>query len=216
MEPKDRKRFAARCLLPAAELYGKAPSDAVADVWWDALRPYDIEAVESAFRRHLVSPDTGQFMPKPADIVRMLAGTSEDAALVAWAKLDRAVRNPGCYASVVFDDPLIHRVVRDLGGWIRLGTKIDDEWPFVGREFQNRYRGFRSRNEAPEYPPRLIGIYEAENTVKGYMYTDVVLLGDVERAKLVAANGEFQPMIATRRLADVTTLKLLAGGRDVK
>jgi hypothetical protein len=97
MEPKDRKRFA-HCLLAASELYGKPVSESVTAIWWDALKAYDIGAVEVAFRRHFSNPDSGQFMPKPADIVRVVAGSSQDGAMVAWAKVDKAVRQVGPYA----------------------------------------------------------------------------------------------------------------------
>ena len=94
MQQPDRKRFAS-CLMACAEIYGKTLSDSVSAVWWDALKGYEIEAVEAAFGRHFRSPDVGQFMPKPADIIRMLAGTSLDGSMVAWSKVDKAVRTVG-------------------------------------------------------------------------------------------------------------------------
>jgi len=78
-------------------------------------------------RRHLMNPDTGQFLPKPADIVRMLGGRTLDRALMAWAKVDKAVRQIGTYESVVFDDALIHRVLHEMGGWVGMGQKTENE-----------------------------------------------------------------------------------------
>src|SRR5690242_16246489 len=91
MLPSDRKRFVV-CLTAAAELYGKPPSEAVIAMWWGALSIYEIDGVERAFQAHLADPDRGQFMPKPADIVRLLKGTSKDSSLVAWSSVDKAVR----------------------------------------------------------------------------------------------------------------------------
>jgi len=58
----------------------------VGRVWWTAMQPYDLAAVNDAMGRHCANPDTGQYLPKPADVVRMLQGSTQDSALVAWAK----------------------------------------------------------------------------------------------------------------------------------
>ncbi|MBB5271350.1 DUF6475 domain-containing protein [Quisquiliibacterium transsilvanicum] len=171
------------------DFYGKDLSEFALSVWWQAMRPFDLAAVRDAMSRHLVNPDTGQFMPKPADIVRMIGGRTVDAAQLAWSKVDAAVRRVGTYASVVFDDPLVHRVVDDMGGWIPLGRKSEDEWPFVAREFENRYRGYAMRQERPEYPSRLIGISEAANSRSGLPIADPVLIGAPEKARAVLARG---------------------------
>lgn len=199
MQLGDRKRFIA-CLTACAEVYGKPLSDAVLGIWWDALRAYEIDAVQEAIGRHLRNPDNGQFMPKPADIIRMLAGTSVDSAMVAWAKVDKAIRHVGPYASVTFDDPLIQRVLQDMGGWVQLGAKTDDEWPFIGNEFRTRYQGYKQRAEIPEYPPVLIGIAEADNVRRGLEHTDRVLIGDATKAAQVAAGGTARPAIGMQRV----------------
>lgn len=198
MEHTDRKRFAS-CLLAMSEIYGKPLSDAVVSVWWNALKAYSIEAVETAFQRHTQSPDVGQYMPKPADIIRMLAGTSNDAAMIAWAKVDKAVRRVGTYATVAFDDALIHRVVQDMGGWIALGTKDDEAWPFIGNEFRTRYQGYRSRAETPEYPTTLVGLAEAHNAKLGLRAPEPTLIGDADKARAVVAGGSDRPMIGFTR-----------------
>jgi hypothetical protein len=192
--PKDRERFML-CLLAAAELYGKPVSDGVSSVWWDALKGYDIGAIENAFRRHFGNPDSGQFMPKPADIVRIVGGSSQDGAMVAWSKVDKAVRQVGPYASVCFDDPLVNRVLHDMGGWIAFGQKTETEWPFVANEFRNRYIGYRQRGEVPDYPARLIGIAEADGARKGFAVPAPKLIGDSLRAQAVLDGGTSAPMI---------------------
>lgn len=215
MERTDRKRLA-HCLLAASELYGKSVSEPVADIWWNALRGYDIGAIEGAFQRHMTNPDTGQFMPKPADIVRIVAGTSQDGAMVAWAKVDKAVRTVGSYASVVFDDALIMRVLQDMGGWIALGTKSGDEWPFVANEFRTRYVGYRQRGEAPDYPSRLVGIAEADNVRRGLSRSEVTYIGDLRKAQQIGAAGSDKPALGITRMGDVAknVLKLVDGTKQ--
>ncbi|WP_050009352.1 DUF6475 domain-containing protein [Candidatus Glomeribacter gigasporarum] len=182
------------------DFYGKDLSRFTLSLWWCAMRPYDLAAVTDALNRHCVNPDTGQFLPKPADVVRMLGGSTQDAALIAWAKVDQAVRGVGPYQSVVFEDALIHRVLAEMGGWIPLGSKTEDEWPFVRNEFVNRYRGYRMRSETPDYPPVLIGLFEAQNRQSGYSVQPPVLVGDVEAAKRVMHGGTHQPLIGFTRM----------------
>jgi hypothetical protein len=159
------------------------------NVWWEAMRPYDFDAVSQALSRHSMNPDNGQFMPMPADVVRMLQGSTQDSALSAWAKVDKAVRHVGTYRSVVFDDPLIHVVLHDMGGWIAMGQKSEDEWPFVAKEFESRYRGFKARNEVPDYNRVLIGLADAQNQKEGFQTQAPMLIGNEARAKQVMLQG---------------------------
>lgn len=181
--------------------YRQDISDFAGSVWWEAMKPFDLAAVADALNRHCVNPDTGQFMPKPADVVKMLSGSSQDSAMVAWAKVDKSIRQVGTYASVVFDDPIIHRVLHDMGGWVALGTKSERDWPFVAKEFENRYRGYRIRNETPEYPKSLIGIAEAQNVQNGHKSDPPVLVGDARRAKQVLSGGTDKPMVGFERMS---------------
>ena len=194
MTPQDSKPFAT-LVGNVYAFYRQDYSVFAGKVWWEAMKPFDFTAVADAFNRHCVNPDAGQFLPKPADIVRMLQGSTQDAALVAWAKVDRAVRTVGTYRSVAFDDPLIHRVIAEMGGWVLVGGKSEDEWPFARNEFVNRYRGYRMRSETPEYPPHLIGVAEASNTRAGFEIEPPMLLGDVEKARAVLAGGTSAPLL---------------------
>lgn len=213
MIESDQKPFFA-LLADVYAFYRANFSDFAGRVWWIAMQPYDLLAVQDALGRHSVNPDTGQYLPKPADVVRMLLGSTQDSALVAWVKVDRAVRQVGTYQSVVFDDPLIHRVLHDMGGWQGLGRKTDDEWPFVAKEFENRYRGYRTRSERPEYPPVLIGIAEAQNSEAGRESQPPVLIGRAERAQRVLAGGTRSPLVEFHRVSQAELLALTASKRE--
>jgi hypothetical protein len=203
-------------LVNVHSFYGKNVSQFSLDLWWEAMRPFELADVQSAMNRHCVSPDTGQFLPKPADIVKALRGTTANNAAQAWAKVDRAIRRVGSYQSVVFDDPIIHAVLHDMGGWILLGEKTEDEWPFVAREFENRYRGYVLQNSVPEYPKRMIGRAEMHNTAEGHRVQSPVLIGDEKRALLVHQSGSSE-VKKLRTLQDVALdhqgLKLIPGGK---
>lgn len=194
MKPNDFDLFA-EMLTSLADLYGKELTEASITLWWRALAQYDVAAVREGFDRHVRNVDTGQFMPKPADVLKMLHGTTQDSAMLGWAKVDRAVRQVGIYRSVVFDDALVHRVLHDMGGWAMLGTKKESEWPFVAKEFENRYRGYCARNDRPEYPPVMIGTAQAHNAAEGFELEPPVLVGDPQSARVVMLGGTTAPLI---------------------
>lgn len=175
-------------LVAVGDLYGKTMGDMAIGIYFNALKEYDFAAVRQAFDRYVKNPDSGQFMPKPADLIRMMSGTSLDSAMDAWAKVDKAVRQIGPYHNVVFDDPLIHRAIADIGGWIALGSKTDDDWPFVARDFQNVYKGYAHRSETPEFDPVLTGLAEK---------AEPRLIGDTEKARQVMQSGTKQRLQVT-------------------
>ncbi len=188
-----------------AEQYSKNMTPSLKMLYWQGLHDVDFEAVREALFRHIRNTDKdGDFMPKISNIRKMIEGSTEDSSMVAWSKVDKALRQIGTYQSVTFDDPLIHKVLQDMGGWIPLGTKTDDEWPFVAREFQTRYRGFKSRNQIPEYPSHLIGIAECHNSKEGHRLDPPNLIGNVEKAKQVMNCGvgliEFSDGVGLQRL----------------
>lgn len=201
MKPADFDQFVTM-LTAVGDLYGKPPSEMAITLWWGALQQYDLAAVRQGFDRHVRNPDTGQFAPKPADIVKMLQGSTQDAALLAWAKVDRAVREVGPFSSVVFDDPIIHRVLHDMGGWIQLGDKTEKEWPFIAKEFENRYRGYRMRNEQPEYPRVMLGAAEAQNSKNGHESQPPILIGDADAAARVMQGGTTSPLVGYTRTGE--------------
>lgn len=79
-------------LSAVSELYGKPPSAMVQSLYWGALREYDLATIRQAFDRHVRNPDGGQFMPKPADIIRTIASRIDDGrpgVEEAWAMIPR-------------------------------------------------------------------------------------------------------------------------------
>ena len=177
-------------------------------VWWTAMAPFDLGAVRDAIGRHSLNPDTGHYLPMPADVVKMLEGSTLDSALSAWSKVDSAVRCVGTWVTVAFDDALIHRVVQEMGGWVALGQKTEAEWPFVAKEFQNRYRGYRARKEHPAYPPTLVGLADAQNRREGMECQSPVLIGNRSIASSVVAGGAAQPLLELSRSATEVVMKL--------
>lgn len=200
MNREDQPKFKAM-IAAMYELYrqGKNLSPTTMSLWYRALEGYELEVISAALSRHSRNPDTGQFLPLPADVVRLIEGSSDDVALQAWHKLDRALRSIGTYQTVVFDDPVIHYCVAGLGGWIKLGTFTEDDWKFQRQAFITLYRGARQR--APEYPRLLLGIAAADNGEKHRERP--VMVGDYDRCLLTMKGGTDAPAITMRPLGDL-------------
>ncbi len=187
MKTQDREAFAV-LMAGIGELYGKPLSPQLMSIYWDGLKDYEFAEVKVAVNLHVRNPDTGQFMPKIADVVKFLEGNTLTQAMRAWQKVTDGLRRVGTYASVAFDDPIIHAVIEDMGGWRNLGLVTDDDLPFKAREFEKRYQGYKVK--PPErFPRKLVGIFECENAARGYDAPEVVLIGDELQAKLVLEAG---------------------------
>lgn len=188
LQAKDSTAFAGM-LAAVAAIYGRELTPEVTAIYFSALAPYDLAAVRVALDRHVKNPDSGQYMPKPADLIRMLGGTTADSAMAAWAKVERAIRRVGGGSDVVFDDPVIHRAIEDMGGWVKLCGVLEVDLPFRAKEFQNYYRGYAMRRELPEFPRILSGTYSAYNASHGYAVAAPVLIGDETACRQVMQIG---------------------------
>lgn len=84
--------------------------------------------MELAIVNFCTSPEGNRFMPKPGELIAALEGNATQQAQQAWTKIINAIRHVGGDATVIFDDPLIHSVLHDMGVWIRLcGMYSKDE-----------------------------------------------------------------------------------------
>lgn len=190
MTPSDRAKFG-ELLGAVYELYNRPLSPTILSMWWESLARYDLDTVREAFNRHAMNPDQGQFIPKPADIVRELGGTSADISMLAWAQVNRAVAHVGCWDSVTFDDPITNRVLQDMGGWPWLGTNLcEKEAPYIEKRFRDTYRAWRQRGLiGTELVRHLPGRYEVHNGSKGYATPAPTLIGNKKRAHLILSGG---------------------------
>jgi hypothetical protein len=187
MTPNDHRRFLA-LLTGVHSFYRQDLTDFAEGVWRRAMEPYAIEAIERAFDAHSQDPKAGSFMPKPADLIRLLDGSHEDRAAVAWSKVHQAMARVGAYATVAFDDPAIHSAVTDLGGWPAMCAGTIDELPFLQRRFAQAYSAHSRAGSA--HPPMLPGLHDGANVAKGHAMQKPVLIGDPVKAQRVIATGQ--------------------------
>jgi hypothetical protein len=189
MQEADRPDFG-QLVTDVHAFYRQDCSRFVLDVWWAACEPFDMEQVRRAFTLHAKDPEAGKFCPKPADLVKALAGTSTDRAALAWGKVHEAMGAVGAYQDVVFDDPAIHAVVEDLGGWPKLCRTDTKELGYVQHRFTESHRAYTGKG-AFEYPRRLMGDRspDSEYERKGLPLPAPVLVGNQVQAQLVFERG---------------------------
>ena len=188
MSPTEAPKFR-ETIADVYSFYRQEITDFALSVWWEAMKPFDFEAVRDALNRHAVNPDNGQFLPKPADVVRLLGGSNLDRATLAWTVVQRACHHVGTYESVCFDEPIINAVISEMGGWIAHGQIQEKELPFKQREFEQRYRAYRTKGAIDAYPRCLPGILARDNSARGFAGPEPVLIGDPARALAVYRGG---------------------------
>lgn len=217
MTTNDRAQFA-EIWTAAYAVYGKQVSNAMLDVVFGALSAYSLRDIRTGLSGHIKNPDTGQFPPKPSDVIKHISGNSQSAAGEAWAKVDYAVRCVGNYRSVVFDDPKIHAAIERLGGWVKVSMTENDEYPFLQNHFLKLYQGFTV--QPPEtFPRKLMGTCEHQNSqasgfLRGRAKDQPALIGDPEKAREVYQGGGEQGVAQITRDSTQTFLESL--DREVK
>ena len=92
----DKPAFAA-LIAKTWPFYDKTPTaEAVAD-WFELLQDFPLDAIATAFKRHLTDPKAGQYLPKPGDIIRHLPTATTDDGHPgpdeAWGLLVRLIRD---------------------------------------------------------------------------------------------------------------------------
>lgn len=180
MNPADRTEFF-KALAATGDLYQSTISENASLLYWEALAEYDINAVKRALTRHLRHPDRGRFMPKPADIILQIEGSTDDQASVAWSQVIHAIGEVGGYESVRFSDRLIHRIIGDLGGWWYLTGLPTETLEFKRREFIALYRQYQVKPPA-NIPDHVAGSFEVNNESSGHFE-------HVPEPKLIGGNG---------------------------
>jgi|GEM_PF-2842383 len=148
-----------------AEATGRSLSDAALMAYQVALSDVPLPALNAGFLRLLRST---KFMPSPAEI-REAAGMasgdvpSKDRPLLAWEAVRRAIRRVGPNESPNFADPVIHAVLRSMGGWMQVCDWTTNEMPWRETDFKAGYLAYMNLTLPDEMTARLVGIAEREN-----------------------------------------------------
>lgn len=101
---------------------GGETTQATFDGYWMGLSMLSIQEVQRAVVLAIASCRT---IPKPVELRELVRGTDEDQAVIAWNDLQRAIPL-GPYKHIDFANRTINAVVRHLGGWPELLSRMTD------------------------------------------------------------------------------------------
>lgn len=170
--------------------YRQPVSEFTLQVWCQACQPFTLEQISKAMTAHAVDPERGQFAPKVADVIRILQGTYTDRAQLAWGKALEAMSSVGAYSDVIFDDPAIHAVIEDLGGWPKVCRTETDELGYMQHRFCESHKAYTGRGKF-DYPRKLMGDRspDVEYEKKGLPPPKPAVVGDGKAALQVYQGG---------------------------
>lgn len=211
MKQSDRAEFA-QLLTDVLAYYRQDASKFVLDLWWTACAPFDMEQVRKAMTGHATDAERGMYAPKVADIVRQLGGTRTDRAALAWGRVYEAMGRVGAYSDVIFDDPAIHAVIEDLGGWPKVCRYPSEELSYLQHQFCTAHKAYTQAG-GHVYPRRLMGDRspDSEYERKGLPLPAPVVVGDVEAARAVYRGGTLAGKTMLTQLASSVTGALKLG-----
>jgi hypothetical protein len=150
MNNDDKKQFAI-LMTGIAEMYAKPMGKPQLQMYFMALSDLTIEQVTESLNKHVRDPDSGQFMPKPADVIRHVTGTSkqkeseiEFKAQAAWLSIPKAISGCGVYGTPKFKDPITTACVSVMG-WKQLCAMTDKDAVWKQKEFVEHYQSFSNK-----------------------------------------------------------------------
>lgn len=177
MNNQQLARFS-EIIVETAKIYKTEISSFSLSLWVELAEKQGFDRVTYAIRKHIMNPDFGQYMPKIADVVKVLqGGGSKDAAALALTKAEKAIRTIGHYQDLKFDDPLIHLVIENMGGWIKFAcVPSEEDLKFQGIEFIKRYAHAMQFGDLSQAQPVLIGFAHMQAASAGQPFNEKPIL----------------------------------------
>lgn len=166
MTKTDWTRFVA-LWVGLNDLYGREVKDASVALAFEILSPFAFDDVSRAAGEHA---RTSPYPPKPADIASRIEGTREERGLYAFNQVWGALARVGTHTSVSFGDPRVHYAIAQMGGWIALGSALEEERSKLEREFLRHYALAERAGISfgPEVPKVLMGRIDQSRIRDGY------------------------------------------------
>ena len=183
MKNEDKRAFF-DLMMAAGEVYGREVTQPMAAIYFSALANVSIEQVQEAMMAHMQNPDSGQFFPKPADLIKQMTGTTkqqdaaiEDKAAIAWACIERDIRRIGSYGTLKLEDKQALATVKAMGGWQSICQTETSKMEWKRKEFIRMYETFE-RMPLEALPSSLPGRIEmSEVKQAGPVALDKLALG---------------------------------------
>ena len=194
MTDHDKEEFA-EIWSATYNLYSKQITVHTLAIVYETLSRFDIKQIRTALTKHIQSPETGQFCPKPADVIKQIEGNSGGRATNAWSEVLYAIHHVGAWSSIKFEDHLIHYVIEKIGGWISICKLKESELAFKQKEFINHYQYLLSQPTHNATTSILKGIIDCQKNAKSQPL-EYVLLG---KNKQITQHRQHNPHTITNK-----------------
>lgn len=204
------------CLILLAEAFrhtitevgedGKPRPAPLCAIYVEHLRDLDDEQIKRATSRAISEL---KWFPKVAEL-RALAGvrgqvepSPADRALVAWSFVTHAVERHGGWNTVVFDDPIIHAVINNLGGWQAFcrRSETEDLDTFARAAFLKAYEAFTRTGVGEEQSQPTLGEKDQQNLTNGFQASKPVMISTKTTPRLPEPKREEARISLTRARA---------------
>lgn len=167
MNSQDQNKFK-ELITVISETYGEEFNPSKVKLWWNLFKPYSIEVFEKALYAHIACPDAGMFSPKPANLMKIINGTTKeheqaikDKSTLAWAAIMRDISRVGPYGNLQLEDKKALAAVESIGGWQMLCSKTYDELNWIEKQFKEAYDMYE-RTPDSDLPKQLKGIVSSQ------------------------------------------------------
>ena len=161
------KKVFTSSFIGLCELFEREATESLGGMYYDQLKDMSDDEFRSAINKVCQSV-TFHKMPLPAEIRQSAFGKLEDRATLALVKVERAVREVGGYSTIIFDDPIIHKVISSFdNGWIGICDMTVEEWTWARKDFVRMYQAF-SAGGFQSVPHKLIGRIQFDNESRGF------------------------------------------------
>lgn len=191
MTNQDRDRFEVM-LLGLAEIFDKQLSERQIDLYYLALEDMDIEDVVQAGN---ILARSVKFFPKPVEFRESMAINTDDMASIAYGKFHKGMMRAHPGRTLIFDDPIIHAVIENIGGWneelYNKWSSIKDE-VWLRKQFESLYQTYAKCGVPANTPERLVGGYEAHNEGRWDINNKPILVGSKNSPVLQKALAEYK------------------------
>lgn len=156
MNVEDKPAFL-EVMLGMAELRRVELSAQALELWWNAMKPWPLDAFRQA-ANHLTR--SSAFMPTPADFWR-LRSAGELTAAEAWPQVLANVRRSE-YRRGVTPGGRIDRAVQAIGGYRAVGAAAERDLQFMERRFAEAYADLKEIDSTRQALPAVVNRTQLE------------------------------------------------------
>ena len=189
MNEDDRQAFG-EVLADMFGYYKEELSSLAFTVYFNALKKFSVLEITEAVSQFISYNEYSFRRPQPSQIANLITGSPGSRVLLASKKLREAIERYGPYRYLVFDDPLIHKIVEQMGGLVFFCQQRDEhELKFQMDRFQKFYRDFQGSRLPPgSYPSVLNSILHNED--RGLDEKErIYWIGEKDKAMAVMKSG---------------------------